>query len=58
MQLRVIYYDGYGVAIDSFVGAPEDAARDAARFILLHGADPDENGADAQAGSVVFEPVK
>lgn len=57
MKLEVIFYDCHGNEVDSYVGGPAKAAQMAAKFILLQGSDPDEDGAGATSGRVEFRPI-
>lgn len=58
MKLTATFLDRFGTAVETVEGEPADVIAQAAGFMLLHGTDPDENGADAAAGSIFFAPVK
>lgn len=56
--LVVSLYDASGQRVEeSDKLLPADAADFAARFLYLHGTDPDGGGAGAQPGSIKFRPV-
>ena len=58
MQLTATFLDRFGTAIETVQGDPAEVIAKAADFMRLHGTDPDENGADAAAGSIFFAPIK
>lgn len=58
MRLTATFLDRFGTAIDTVEGEAADVIAQAADFMRLHGTDPDENGAAAAAGSIVFAPIK
>lgn len=58
MQLIATFRDARANIIDTVEGEAAEVIARIAEFVLLHGTDPDENGADAAPGSVSFTPVK
>lgn len=58
MRLLVQFFDAKGRLIEKFVTDLGDATERIMRFVELHGTDPDEDGKDAMAGSIRFEPAK
>lgn len=57
MIIVASFFDARGTVIETVEGPAEEVINKAARFMLLHGTDPDENGAAAAPGSIEFEPV-
>ncbi len=57
-KLKVTLHDAAEYLIEEFSGPADEAIRVAGQFMLFHGTDPDENGKDAMAGSIRFEPVR
>ncbi len=57
LHLLATFRDAHGVAIETIQGPAEDVAAQAAKFMVVHGTDPDLDGTGAAAGSVEFEPV-
>jgi hypothetical protein len=49
--------DANGNVVETNVMPAEAAIAQITQFVLLHGTDPDEQGAGAQAGSVEFSPI-
>lgn len=58
MTMRATFYDANGNEVETVSGSALSVAAQCARFILLHGSDPDEEGAAASAGRVEFEPIR
>lgn len=56
-RLRATFFDAQGVEVETVEGSPQEVADKAARFMVLHGSDPDEDGAAAQPGRVAFFPA-
>ena len=56
-KLRATFYDANGIEVETVEGDPQEVADKAARFMVLHGSDPDENGAAAAPGRVAFSPL-
>lgn len=56
-KLRAILYDARGVEVETLEGPADEVAAKAARFMVLQGTDPDENGAAKAAGTVEFQPL-
>ena len=57
MRLKVSFFDANGYLIETFEAADDEAIKRIARFVELHGTDPDEDGKDAMPGSIRFEPL-
>ena len=50
MTLKVYFFDATGNLIETFEAACDEAMKRIARFVELHGTDPDEDGRDAMPG--------
>ncbi len=56
--LCVRFFDATDNLIEEFTEHVDDAIKRIANFVELHGTDPDENGAGAQAGRITFTPIR
>ena len=57
LKLQVTLRDAYGTLIETFTDLPAAAASRVQEFLLVHGSDPERQGAAAMAGRVEFAPV-
>lgn len=57
MKLEVTFYDPAGNEAGSFIGPPEAAAAEAAKFILTQSHDSDEESVGAVLGRVEYRLV-
>jgi hypothetical protein len=57
-EIKVELRDASHNLVEGPTLAPGLAAAKAFRFVLLHGADPDEGGRGAQEGTIHFEPMR
>lgn len=64
MRLRITFYDAGNIEVETFETDSNDkddfnrAMTRVTRFIGIHGTDPDEDGADAMAGTITFDPLR
>ena len=56
MKIRIALFDAHGNEVETKVALREEAALVAARFVLAHGADNEQERGGAQAGIIEFEP--
>lgn len=56
MMMSLRLFDARNVLIEELLGTEQEMAEEARQFIILHCADPDEDGRGAQAGRIEIIP--